>query len=137
MAASACCVPAPAGRLHADSSEPLAAAAAAAALPRQASGCLTAAAVHDVIRSSAALTAVPGLQTAGIQQFHAQAQAAKQVAKQVYVQQQLEYGRFGALLEFATVSPAAETAYQDIKLQGRPQDAIDRFSTSRDSRVLA
>eukprot|EP00891_Asterochloris_glomerata_P003138 jgi/Astpho2/3138/Aster-03421 len=41
-------------------------------------------------------------QTAGIQQFHAQAQVAKQVAKQVYVQQQLEYGRFRALLEFAT-----------------------------------
>ena len=66
----------------------------------------------------AGLTVLSALQTAGIQQFHAQAQVAKQVAKQVYVQQQLEYGRFGALLEFATVRPAVESTYKEIKLQG-------------------
>lgn len=89
---------------------------AAAALLCKAFG-YAAVAVHIVCRSSAALTVVPPLQTAGIQQFHAQAQVAKQVAKQVYVQQQLEYGRFRALLEFATVSPAVKFLQNDIKLQ--------------------
>ena len=80
---------------------------------------------------------MPPLQTAGIQQFHAQAQVAKQVAKQVYVQQQLEYGRFGPLLEFATVSPAVESAYQDTRLQGCSAGCRQHTSTFEGQLVLA
>ena len=79
---------------------------------------------------------MPPLQTAGIQQFHAQAQVAKQVAKQVYVQQQLEYGRFGALLEFATVSPDERSTYKEIRLQIRPQEAVGILSIVKDSSCL-
>ena len=50
----------------------------------------------------------------------------------IYVQQQLEYGRFGALLEFATVRTAVESTYK-IELQGRPQDTVYLLSITKDS----